>query len=199
MPRKPYNEKPRSDSWDAPLTEEQRWRAYDKFVQFRAKWWEVAAWAAEEFGIAAPSRSGLYRFWERMKRDEAGWRTRQCIDARARAGDLARRAGQNDAELAEAYQTLAADAALQFGDTDRAMVLTKMAMAIGDKIIRSGDLDVKRRAQDTKEEAMRLAREKFEAAEARLAATRSAIEALNKTGALTAEARAEIEKAMGML
>jgi len=72
-------------------------------------------------------------------------------------------------------------------------------MAIGDKIIRSGDLDIKRRAQGTKEETLRLARQKFESAEARLAAARQTIERLNQSGGLTPEARAEIEKAMGML
>jgi hypothetical protein len=199
MPRKPYNVKARSDAWDAPLTEEQRWRAYDKFVQFRAKWWEVAKWVAEEFGIESPSRSGLYRFWERMKRDEAGWRTRQCIDARAQAGDLAKRAGQTDADLVAAYETLAADAALQFGDADRAMLFTKMAVAVGEKMATRQGLEIKRRAQETKEETMRLAREKFEAAEARLAAARKTLENLNQSGGLTPEARAEIEKAMGML
>ena len=199
MPRKPYNEKPRSDSWDTPLTEAQRWQAYDKFVQFRAKWWEVAAWVEAEFGIPSPSRSGLYRFWERMKKDEAGWRTRQCIEAKARAGELAKRAGQNDAELAAAFQTLAADAALQLHDVDRAMTLTKMAMAIGDKIATRQGLDIKRRAQDTKEETLRLAREKFTAAESRLAAARDAVARLNESGGITPEARAEIEKAMGLL
>jgi len=33
MPRKPYNDKPRPDAWDAPLTDPQRWQAYDKFVK----------------------------------------------------------------------------------------------------------------------------------------------------------------------
>lgn len=164
MARKPYNEKPRSDSWDTPLTEAQRWQAYDKFVQFRAKWWEVAAWVEAEFGIKAPSRSGLYRFWERMKKDEAGWRTRQCIDAKARAGELARRARQNDAELAAAYETLAADAALQFGDAEKAMLFTKMAMAIGDKIATREKHDLKARqvavAEKSVEERVKSDREK---------------------------------------
>ena len=198
MPRKPYNAKPRP-AWDAALTEEQRWRCYDKFVQFRSKWWEVAAWVAEEFGITGPSRSGLYRFADRMRASESAHRIEQAVIARAEIGRLAADASQRDPELAAAYETLAADAALRLGDASRALQFTRMAMAIADKRATIEGLDIKRRAQDTKEEAMRLAREKFEAAEARLAATRSAIEALNKTGALTAEARAEIEKAMGML
>lgn len=200
MPRKPYNDKPRSDSWDTPLTEAQRWQAYDKFVQFRAKWWEVSAWVEAEFRIKAPSRSGLYRFWERMKKDEAAWRTRQCIEAKARAGELAKHAGQNDAELAAAYQTLAADAALQMHDVDRAMKLTTMAMVIGAKISKRKDLEIKERAQTVKEEALCLQREKFEAAESRLQAVRDALAAPKAAdGGLSPETLKKIEEAAGLL
>lgn len=199
MSRKPFNAKPRSDSWDTPLAEAQRWQVYDKFVQYRAKWWEVAAWVEHEFGVKAPSRSGLYRFWERMKKDEAGWRTRQCIDAKARAGELARSASQNDADLVAAYETLAADAALQFGDADRAMMFTKMAMVIGEKITSKRALDLKERAQQTKAATLKLAREKWEAAESRLSAARDAVARLDQSGGITPEARVEIERAMGLL
>ena len=49
------------------------------------------------------------------------------------------------------------------------------------------------------EEAANLARQKFEAAECRLADTKAAVARLGATGSLTPEALAEIEKAMGAL
>lgn len=146
MPRKPHNDKPRPDSWDSALKDDaQRWQAYDKFVQFRAKWWEVAKWIEDEFGIKAPSRSGLYRFADRMRPLESAYRIRQSIEARTFAGELARQAGQNDADLVSAYETLAADAALQLGDAKKAALYTKMAIAIGDKRAEQVKLELKAR------------------------------------------------------
>ena len=43
-----------------------------------------------------------------------------------------------------------------------------MAMEIGTAQRKAAELELKRRAQETKDEALKLAREKFEAAEARL-------------------------------
>lgn len=199
MPRKTHNEKPMANAWDAALTDAQRWQAYDKFVQFRAKWWEVAAWVEAEFGVPAPSRSGLYRFADRMRPLEAAYRVRQSIEARAFAGELAKKAGQNDADLVAAYETLAADAALQLGDAKKAALYTKMAIAIGEKLATRKALEIKERAQDTKAETLRLQREKFEAAESRLKAARDAVARLNECGGISEEARVEIEKAMGLL
>lgn len=141
----PHNIKPKSGSWDDALTEAQRWEAYDKFVAFREKWWAVAKWAAEEFGIEPPSRSGLYRFAARMKPLEADWRVRQSIEARTFAGQLARKAGQTDEHLVAAYETLAADAALQLGDAKKAALYTRMAIAIGEKIVERTKLELKAR------------------------------------------------------
>lgn len=169
MARKPYNQKPRSDSWDATLTDSQRWQTYDKFVQFRSRWWQVSEWVALEFGLAAPSRSALYRFADRMRSAESAHRVEQAVIARAEIGKLAADAAQRDPEMVAAYETLAADAALRLGDADKALAFTKMAMAISDKRATTEGLALKRRAQDTKEETLRLSREKFEAAEARLA------------------------------
>lgn len=189
--------KPRSDAWDANLTEAQRWQAYAQFR--RSSWFEVSAWAAEQFGVQPPSRSALYRWAARMREQESDHRVEQTIIARIEVGKLAKAAGQNDVELIEAYKTLGADVALSTGDADKAEKFTMMAMMIGDSQRKKIELDLKERAQSTKEETLRLAREKFEAAEARIDATRKTLERLNQSGGLTAEARAEIEKAMNLL
>jgi hypothetical protein len=65
---------------------------------------------------------------------------------------------------------------------------------------RDGRRDELRDRQVTaQEEALRLDREKFEAAERRLAAARDTLARLDASGGLSQEARAEIEKAMGVL
>ncbi len=189
--------KPRSDSWDAPLTESQRWQAYAQFR--RSPWYEVSAWAAKEFAIDPPSRSALYRWSARMRDMESGHRLEQSIVARAEVGALAASAGQCDSDLIECYKTLAADIAMRDGDAKTAYLYTSMAMDLAAAQLKRREIELKARAQDTKDDTLRLAREKFEAAEARIAATRKTIERLNQSGGLTPEARAEIEKAMGML
>jgi hypothetical protein len=195
--------KPRSDAWDAPLTEEQRWAAY---ARFRANpWYDVAKWAVEEFGVPAPSRTAMYRWADRMRSMESAHRVEQAVLARAEAGDLAEVAAQDEVMI-EGYKSLAADMAMRTGDTKKALEFLKMAMdlslrrearAEGER--KDRELALKRAAQATKEDQLKLAREKFEAAEARLAAARAAVARLNQAGGLTAEARSEIEKAMGIL
>ena len=187
--------KPRSDAWDAGLTEAQRWQAYGQFR--RAPWFEVSKWISEQFGMDAPSRSALYRWAARMREQESAHRLEQAITAREEIGTLASTVA-TDAALIDAYKTLAADLALKGNATD-AVKFTVMAMELGNGQRKQIELELKGRAQHTKDEALRLAREKFEAAEARIIATRKTIERLNQTGGLTPEARAEIEKAMGML
>lgn len=187
--------KARIDAWDATLTEAQRWQAYDMFR--RSPWYAVTKWAAEEFAIQQPSRSSLYRWAERMRKDESAHRIEQSIQARDEVGALAGTVA-GDSKLVAAYQSMATDLALK-GNAKDAVRFTAMAINIAAMTTKSQELELKRRAQDTKDEALRLAREKFEAAEARLTRTAETLKQLNSTGALSAEARAEIEKAMGML
>jgi hypothetical protein len=164
MPRKPYNLKPMANSWDAALTDPQRWAIYAKFVEFRSDWTQVAGWVRGEYGIKEPSRSGLYRFADRMRRLESAHRLEQAIIARSEAGELARSAGQTDADLVAAYETLAADAALGMGDAKKAGLYTKMAMAIGDKIAEREKLRLKERqvavAERSVQERVKSEREK---------------------------------------
>ena len=187
--------KARIDAWDATLTEAQRWQAYDMFR--RSPWYAVAKWAAEEFSIQQPSRSSLYRWAERMRKDESAHRIEQSIQAREEVGAMANTVA-TDSKLIDAYKSLATDLALKNNAAD-AVRFTTMALAIAAQSTKQQELDLKKRAQQTKDEALKLAREKFEAAEARLTRTAETLKQLNSTGALSAEARAEIEKAMGML
>lgn len=164
--------KPRSDAWDADLTEAQRWQAYDLFR--RSPWYAVAEWAHKEFGLRrAPGRGALYRWARRMRQDESAHRIEQAVQARDEIGALAHTAAA-DAALIDAYKSLAADLALK-GNASDAVKYTVMAMEIGNAQRKAAELELKARAQETKDAQLRLAREKFEAAERRLNAAKEVV------------------------
>jgi hypothetical protein len=150
--------KTRSDRWDACLTDEQVWRAYDVFR--RSKWVEFLAWAeAELAGVKVPSRNSMYEWARDLSERETAHRLRQAAEARAEVGALAETAAL-DATLAAAYKSMAATAALN-GDKDTAVALTKMALGLA--------------GQQVEAEKLRLQREKFESAEARLKAAEDTV------------------------
>ena len=82
------------------------------------------------------------------------------------AGDMARET-IDDATAAEAYKGLSVDAAMS-GDAKTAALYAQAASAFRDRAQKAEELRLKAAAQLTKDEALRLAREKFEAAEKRL-------------------------------
>ena len=156
--------KPRIDAWDAGLTDQQRWDAYDRLR--RLPWQKVSLWAAEEFGIDPPSRSGLYRFASRLRKLESAHRLECALAARDEAGALVA-ARTDDETLAGAFMTLAQDLALG-GDARTAKTYTQMAVSLADGARKRAEIELKAAAQKTKDAQLRLAREKFEAAEKRL-------------------------------
>ena len=163
--------KARIDAWDAGLTDQQRWDAYDRMR--RSPWQKVSQWAADEFGVEPPSRSALYRFAARLRRLESAHRLESALAAREEAGALVA-AETDDGTLVAAYKTLAQDLALK-GDAKTAETYTRMALQLADSARRRAELDLKDRAQRTRDEQLRLAREKFEAAERRESAAKATI------------------------
>lgn len=140
--------KTRIDAWDATLTEAQRWQVYDKLRT--APWYQVADWAAKEFGLAAePSRAAMYRFAARMRSQESAHRIESALLARDEAGALVA-AKSNDAETIAAYMALAQDLALS-GDATTAVKYTKMALSISAQETKRRELDIKKRDQELRE------------------------------------------------
>ena len=185
--------KPRIDAWDAALTDAQRWSVYDKLRTL--PWYKVAQWASAEFGLASePSRAAMYRFADRMRSQESARRIERALSARDEAGALVA-ARTDDAETIAAYKTLAQDLALD-GHAEEAMLYTRMALDIAAQQTKAQEIALKAAAQETKDKALRLAREKFEAAEARAtAAERRAEAAEAKTAELQARCE-ELERAL---
>lgn len=165
--------KPRTDSWDATLTDAQRWMAYDQMRH--GQWYTVCAWIEAELHVKAPSRTALYNWAARMRRDESAHRVEQAIVAREEIGTLAEAAGTKDEILIEAFKAQAVDSVMRGGSVQDAEKFTNMAIALGMGVAKRKELDIKERAQGTKEETLRLSREKFEAAERRLEAAKQVV------------------------
>lgn len=184
--------KTRTDSWAAGLSEEQGWTLYYKAL--RSPWQEAAAWAAREYGLGrAPSRTAFYAWAAQMREAEHEHRMHEAAVAAAEAAALGRKSTRDESLIA-ALKTLATEAALNT-DAKTASSLIQSAMAIKDRLQKEEDLDIRARAQRTREADLALAREKFEAAERRLDAVEGAV----AESALTdAERVAKIKSIFGM-
>ena len=150
----------RTDSWAANLTEEQAWALYYKARGLR--WNEAADWAVKEFGVDAPSRTAFYAWLGRMRKEESAHRLEQAATAAAEAAALAKKQANDDA-LVGAFKAMAAELALRTGSAGEAGKFMRMALDLTDR-------QMKRRDLGQKDEQLKLAREKFEAAEKRLSA-----------------------------
>lgn len=130
--------KVRCDRWDARLTEDQVWRAYDVFE--RSKWAEFLAWAEKELeGVKIPSRNSMYEWHADMAEKESAHRVRQSRETREEIGKLAETSAL-DAELVAAYKSMGAKAAL-LGNKAEAVALTKMALGLADRQVDAAKLE----------------------------------------------------------
>ena len=182
----------RTDSWASSLTEEQSWQLYYKSRAL--KWNEAADWAVKEYGVEAPSRTAFYAWLAHMRVMESAHRLEQAATAAAEAAALAKTKTSDDALIA-AYKAMGAELALRTGSAGEAGKFVQMAGALADRRLRAEELKLKARAQSTKDETLRLAREKFEAAEKRLSAVQGAVDAPQLTDA---ERVAKIKGIFGM-
>lgn len=182
----------RTDSWAANLYEEEAWALYYKARGLR--WNEAADWAVKEYGVEAPSRTAFYAWLGRMRKEESAHRLEQAATAAAEAAALAKTKTSDDALIA-AYKAMGAELALRTGSAGEAGKFVQMAGALADRRLRAEELKLKARAQETKDETLRLAREKFEAAEKRLSAVQGAVDAPQLTDA---ERVAKIKGIFGM-
>ena len=187
-------EKPRSDSWYADLSDEQLWQLWE--VAQREPWFRVKAYAEKEMGVTRNiSHGGFYRWKTWMCEQESEHRLYEARVATMEIDELAAKVGLEDEKAIAAYKSLAAEAALRTGSAKQAAKFIEMATAIQDRILHTKELALKERAQGTKDEQLKLAREKFEAAEKRLAAVQGAVDDAKLTDA---ERVAQIKTIFGM-
>jgi len=194
----------RKDAWCAELDEARRWQVYNAHAA--AKSWEACAeWAAAEFGVRLPTQSAYYRFRQRMAARESEHRIELAITEKARIGREMEQIGEITPELRRAFEQRALESELR-GDHQGAEKWLALSLELGEAINRKreqerkeAELQLKRQAESRAGDQLRLQREKFEAAERRIQAAREAVARLNESGGLSAEGRAEIERAMGVL
>ena len=162
--------KTRSDAWGEDLPEETRWEIYgftkpprdgDDESRPHLKSYEDAREHAAARGITPPSRAGWYRFLARMRKAEHLRLVYRVQGAGETATDLAREAGITDATAAEAFRALSVNAAMD-GDDKGAALYANAAAKFRDATLKSSEITLRARAQETKDEQLKLAREKFE-------------------------------------
>ena len=173
MARPELEKKLRKDAWEAPLSAELREKFY--FAIEPLEFPEGTALAAKEpYSLPAPSIAGYYR---------CQGRARAAIEkARMRAGALAkletaqavaplvRSAAVNavgDGVMADTLASLAATVVLQGADKDTITALGSLACGFRANALKAA-------AQQTKDEQLRLAREKFEFDAAKTAMAKAA-------------------------
>lgn len=179
--------KRRNDSWDAGLTDAQRWEAYEKAKGLA--WYAFAAWVQEEYGLSL-GKTAFYNWMAAMRAQEGQHRLERAITARRELKDLAN-AGSIDAKTADAYMALANDA-LMTGDPDKAAKIVAAAVQINAASLRLQEQRLQHERLKLQEKQVALNREKFEAQERRLNEasktatdeTLSADERLNKIKAI---------------
>lgn len=190
--------KTRIDSWAAKLAENEgsEWKLFYKAM--RCQWQEAAAWAVKEFDLPRmPSRSSFYDWLKIMRSREHEHRMSEAAIAAAEAAALGKTVTKDEALIA-AFKSLATEAALRT-DAKTATSFIQSAMAIKDRLQKAEEIDLKAAAQATKDDQLKLAREKFEAAEKRLAAVAEAVKTAKSKGGLTKETLKKIEEAAGLL
>ena len=142
----------------------------------------------KEFGLEkGPSRTAFYAWLTAMREEEHEHRMGQAAIAAAEAAALGGRCTKDEA-LIQAFKALATDVALTTGDAKTASAFVNSAMAIKDRLQKEQELALKSAAQSTKDEQLKLAREKFEFDAAKAAMEKAAeIKTISADDALAAD------------
>ena len=177
----------RADSWAAPLSAAQMWAIYDFHYNpdggAAGKWDVTCEWAEKEFELPRkPGREAFYK-WLRSMRELAPAHRREVREtADEIAAEGAKSLTVSDDQIISFVKSRALDAATVAKNPQEAERFLRMA----DSLIRAGqkDAELKIRQKELElkadkgrrdDEQLKLAREKFEAAERRENAARSAL------------------------
>lgn len=191
--------KPRTDSTLDYLPPEQAEQLME-WILGRVPYRSIVEAMREKFDVDT-SIGAISKYWGKWGSEHWKARRQDALQmARDVVADAAANPGQFSAAALEAIEQKVFALALDpESSSTEVKSLAQILMQRGDQDIRRGELALKAKAQERAERQLELAREKFEAAERRLSAAREAMERLNEAGGLSPEARAEIEKAMGIL
>ena len=201
----------RADSWAAPLTAAQMWAIYDFHYNpdggAAGKWDVTCEWAEKEFELPRkPGRESFYKWLREMRKLAPAHRREVRETADEIAAEGAKSLAVTDDQIIAFIKSRALDAATVAKDPQAAQRFICMAEALiraGQKDaelkIRQKELELKADKGRRDDEQLKLAREKFEAAERRLAAVKDAVATAKTKGGLTEETLKKIEEAAGLL
>ena len=155
----------RRDHWASALDERDWWEIYQKTRRMKT-WVDAVNWIEDTYSIQV-GKTSYYDFMKEMGRTAALERVMKLRAKRDEAASLAGEARLDDATARDTLLILANDAALE-GDAAQTVQYANSAAALWGKMLEEKGLALKEKAQATKDSALALAREKFEAAERRL-------------------------------
>jgi len=162
----------RKDSWAGALPPEDLAKIYETWSRFHGLWNEFADWIEKTFPEARkPSRTALYDAVrapsEECKKGGClyqAWiavRSQSIRSAGEQMAEWAKSAKIDNATLIEGLKNLGCNA-LSVGDQETGLDLLKDFRDTARLMLEQQANDLKARAQDTKDEQLKLAREKFE-------------------------------------
>ena len=197
----------RIDAWESRLTDEQqrelyRWTQTPREVKVegegegkvvRRPSFDECMARLDEMGVPRPSRGAWFRFkaaMQKMLREELLYSVAASSES---AKDLKEMTPADYALAADTFTNLAIDASMK-GNDKAVSIYSGAARHYREMMQQEKKLDLQSRAQATKEDQLRVAREKFEAAEKRLNATKDVV----CNAKLTPEEKlAELDKMFG--
>ena len=196
----------RIDAWESRLADEQQRELYrwtqtpieDEEGNVRRPNFDECMARVDGLGVGRPSRTAWFRFKARMEKERRLEMLYSVKGSGESAKDLTAMSPADYELAANAFTNLAIDAAMK-GNEKAVGIYSGAARHYRDMIHAGRELALKAKAQQTKDEQLRLAREKFEAAERRLAAVKDAVATAKTKGGLTEETLKKIEEAAGLL
>lgn len=201
----------RIDSWCGALDTYKQAEIYLKWIgrDPDVDWETFAKWAVDEYGLdRTPSRTCLYAWAEKPgeSNDYKGgagyrawreWQREKLIESGKLAENLVKSCPDiDDAAIVRNIKVLFTEAANMKDFKASSSLSTSFAQVMGAALDKQ-KLALSERAQATKEEQLRLAREKFEAAERRLQAVQDAVDKAKGGKLDPAKVADEIDKILG--
>ena len=186
--------KPRPDSNQTRLTAEDSERLLEACRSMGYR--DAATWAKDNLDLKTTPAS-LCRWYRRQTADLTTGRLRAAIKA-SEDFDAELDSRNLDARAANALRSMLWEA-MQSGEVEAIDRLGKLVLEYVKAEGKAADLDLRRERITQQEETLKLAREKFEAAERRLATVKDELAKARTSGGITPETLKRIEEAAGLL
>ena len=150
--------KRRIDAWDATLTDDQRWAAYDAFRRFG--WQGCQTFVEEKCEQDPPSRTAIYGWLPSMRKAESQHRILTAVKAKEDIKKEIKAVGDIDTELEHLWLSLSLQSALA-GDVDAGKNYLMAGMALRDSALEGAKFSLKQEAEKRAGEELDLAKTKF--------------------------------------